>query len=84
MLKQVQQDIASGDLIGQVLLDVGYISLAQLAEATARQEACPGKRLGAVLVELGYLSPVRLEKGLALQELEREVRTRRITKKGLR
>jgi hypothetical protein len=76
MLKQVQQDIASGDLIGQVLLDVGYISPAQLEEAKERQAGSPGRRLGEILMELGYLSPVQLEKGLALQSLERELRKR--------
>lgn len=59
-----------------MLLDVGYLSPGQLAEAVARQETQPEKRLGEILRELGYLSPVQLEKGLALQSLERELRKR--------
>jgi hypothetical protein len=63
--------VEAGDLIGLVLLEVGYISPQQ-------QEACPpGNRLGEVLVELGYLSSECLEKGLALQSLERELKRRR-------
>ena len=68
--------VEAGDLIGQVLLEVGYIFPAQLEEARARQAACPGRRLGEILMELGYLSGVQLEKGLALQSLERELRKR--------
>lgn len=76
MLKQARHDIASGDLIGQVLLDVGYISPLQLEEARERQAGTPGRRLGEILMELGYLSVAQLEKGLALQSLERELRKR--------
>lgn len=65
----------SGDLIGKVLLDVGYISPEQLAEARARQENYPEKKLGEILIELGYISPARLEKGLALRKLELEIKS---------
>ena len=63
------------DLIGQLLLDVGYISPEQLAEARARQENYPEKKLGEILIELGYISPARLEKGLALRKLELEIKS---------
>jgi hypothetical protein len=65
------------DLIGQVLLDIGYISPDQLAEAGVRQKNCPGKRLGEILIELGYISQARLKKGLVLQEMEREFKQRK-------
>jgi len=65
------------DLIGQVLLDIGYISPDQLSEAKVRHENFPGKRLGEILIELGYISQTRLKKGLALQELEREFNQRK-------
>jgi hypothetical protein len=64
------------DMIGQVLLDIGYISPDQLAEAGARQKNCPEKRLGEILIELGYISRTRLKKGLILQEMEREFNQR--------
>lgn len=60
-------------LLGQLLLETGYITQGQLAEALVCQEANPERPIGDVLIELGYLSQRRLERGvLALQELERK------------
>ena len=40
-------------LIGRVLINAGYVTLDQLAEALARQVTHPWKRVGTILVELG-------------------------------
>jgi hypothetical protein len=68
--------IEDGEQIVKALLEAGYISPSQLAEARAQQKICPRKQLGEILVELGYLSPSKLEKGQGLLKLEREVRVR--------
>lgn len=42
--------------IGQVLLEAGFITNEQLANALAEQKKTPGKRLGDVLIENGYVT----------------------------
>lgn len=56
------------DLIGQILMDQGYINLEQVNEARRTQMAYPGLKLGAILVAMEALSPDELEHGLKLQE----------------
>jgi hypothetical protein len=65
------------DLIGLILIDLGYISLVHVNEARRRQMTRPEVRLGEILVEMGALTPVQLEKGLELQKIEREIQEQR-------
>jgi hypothetical protein len=58
-------------MIGQILVEKGYINLAQLNEARRRQLFTdPDLRLplGEVLCQLGYIKPAQVEEALRLQE----------------
>lgn len=53
-------------LLGQILIDLGYISPTQLEEALERQ-CLTCELLGEILLELGYLSPEQLAQAQAHQ-----------------
>lgn len=53
-------------LLGQILIDLGYLSPSQLEEALERQ-CLTHELLGEILMELGYLSPDRLAQAQAHQ-----------------
>lgn len=61
------------DLIGHILVELGYISLVHVNEARRRQMTRPEVRLGEILVDMEALTPVQLMKGLELQKIEREI-----------
>ena len=64
-------------LIGQILVDSGYLSAEQVEEALRKQGAYPGLKLGAILITMDALSPEHLDQGLKLQE-----RVRRLERDG--
>jgi hypothetical protein len=58
-------------MIGQILMEKKYITLAQLNEARRKQLLTdPDLRLplGEVLVQMGYVAPAQVEEVLKLQE----------------
>ena len=55
------------DRIGERLVVAGRITLEQLEEAIAAQEAIPGRRLGEMLVHLGLVTAAELEAELRRQ-----------------
>ena len=46
--------------LGEVLVEYGYISEAQVAQALALQKENKGKRLGEVLIEMGAITEAQL------------------------
>lgn len=52
--------------IGQILLDLGYITREQLVDAVMVQKNT-GKRIGDILLQLGYLNGDQLAEALAIQ-----------------
>lgn len=54
--------------IGDVLLQMGAITDAQLADATARQRAGDARPLGALLLELGHVATSDIELALLRQK----------------
>jgi len=65
------------DLIGHILVGLGYIKLEQVEEALRKQGAYPGLKLGAILITMKALTPEQLDQGLKLQE-----RVRRLEREG--
>jgi hypothetical protein len=62
----------SRTLLGQILVELGYITIYQLEEGLAvqRKDAQAGieqKPLGQILLELGYCSPNQLIRGIQVQ-----------------
>jgi hypothetical protein len=62
----------SKTLLGQILVELGYITIYQLDEALyiQRSDAEAGKEakpLGQILLELGYCSPNQLIRGIQVQ-----------------
>lgn len=59
-------------LLGQILVELGYITIYQLDEALHIQKEDVGlgreqKPLGQILLELGYCSPNQLIRGIQVQ-----------------
>lgn len=75
--KRSQQPDPNKTLLGQILVELGYITIYQLDEALhiQRSDAEAGKEpkpLGQILLELGYCSPNQLIRGIQVQsELRR-------------
>lgn len=59
------------DRIGDILLAIGTITEAQLAEAVERQRAGDGRPLGEVLVALGHVTLEDIELALLRQQARR-------------
>ena len=60
-------------MIGQILVEKGYVTLSQLNEARRRQLfAEPEQRplLGQILYQLGHVTPAQVEEALKLQKTE--------------
>jgi len=60
-------------MIGQILVEKGYVTLAQLNEARRRQLFCePRQRplLGEALCQLGHATSAQVEEALRLQKNE--------------
>jgi len=55
-------------LLGEFLLEKGYITKQQLEEALQTQRVFSGKKLGEILVDRSILSAAELEQALALQQ----------------
>ena len=58
--------------LGQILVELGYVTVYQLEEAlnvqqSARQEGTDPKPLGQILLELGYCSPNQLIRAIQVQ-----------------
>lgn len=67
-------------LLGQILVELGYITIYQLDEALyiQRQDVEAGreqKPLGQILLELGYCSPNQLIRGIQVQVEYRKAQT---------
>lgn len=65
-------------LLGQILVELGYITIYQLDEALQiqRDDAAKGneqKALGQILLELGYCGPNQLIRGIQVQSEYRKV-----------
>ena len=73
------------DLIGQILVDLGYIKLEQVEEALRKQGAYPpGIKLGAILITMEALTPEQLDQGLKLQERVRRLEREEVEKQGMK
>jgi hypothetical protein len=62
----------SKTLLGQILVELGYITIYQLDEAlhiqrTDTESGIEQKPLGQILLELGYCSPNQLIRGIQVQ-----------------
>ncbi len=67
---QPETDLST--LLGQILVELGYITVYQLDEALQIQRESDSKgeehqTLGAILLELGYCSPNQLIRGIQVQ-----------------
>jgi len=60
------------NLIGHILMDLGYLKEEHVNEARRKQMAYPELKLGEILIGMNILTPEQLEKGLQLQEMEQE------------
>ena len=60
------------NLIGHILMDLGYLKEEHVNEARRKQMAYPELKLGEILNGMNILTPEQLEKGLQLQEMEQE------------
>ncbi|MCC6806944.1 MAG: SDR family NAD(P)-dependent oxidoreductase, partial [Deltaproteobacteria bacterium] len=74
-IAKVAADLAKGDapaqsLLGNILVECGFVNRSQLAEALRQQEKQPGRRLGEVLMNLGFVTPEQLQRALASQMQE--------------
>jgi len=53
--------------MGELICELGYITLQQLQEAEQKLAASPGKRIGAIIRELGYIEDRQLAQALSEQ-----------------
>lgn len=53
--------------IGELICELGYISLQQLQQAEEKMAASPGKRIGTVIRELGFIDDRQLAQALSEQ-----------------
>ncbi|PZM85976.1 MAG: hypothetical protein DKT66_00805 [Candidatus Melainabacteria bacterium] len=70
--KESGSSIENRTLLGQILVELGFITLYQLEEALTiqRDDAAKGneqKALGQILLELGYCGPNQLIRGIQVQ-----------------
>ena len=70
--RRPEQPSESKTLLGQILVELGYITIYQLDEALYIQQsdAASGKEqkpLGQILLELGYCTPNQLIRGIQVQ-----------------
>lgn len=63
--------------LGDLLLDSGRISTAQL-EAALEEQSLTSKKIGEVLIEMGFVSPQELETTLSIQDSFRSRATNRL------
>jgi hypothetical protein len=70
--KRSEQSDHNKTLLGQILVELGYITIYQLDEAlyiqrTDTEHGKEAKPLGQILLELGYCSPNQLIRGIQVQ-----------------
>lgn len=69
---------AGGDepkyLLGQILVDLGYITIYQLDEALQIQQTGSDQPLGQILLELGYCGPNQLIRAIQVQSELRKMK----------
>lgn len=58
-------------LLGELLLQLQFVSAEQIQEAVTEQANNPSKKIGEILIEKGYITPEFVEKALALQKIFR-------------
>lgn len=76
--KQSGESTENKTLLGQILVELGYITIYQLDEALQiqREDNAKGleqKALGQILLELGYCGPNQLIRGIQVQSEYRKV-----------
>ncbi|HNB23424.1 MAG TPA: hypothetical protein PKZ32_13435 [Candidatus Melainabacteria bacterium] len=76
--KQSGEKTENKTLLGQILVELGYITIYQLDEALQiqREDSAKGveqKALGQILLELGYCGPNQLIRGIQVQSEYRKV-----------
>jgi hypothetical protein len=76
--KQSGESSENKTLLGQILVELGYITIYQLDEALQiqREDNAKGleqKALGQILLELGYCGPNQLIRGIQVQSEYRKV-----------
>ncbi|HIA51619.1 MAG TPA: hypothetical protein EYN91_05960 [Candidatus Melainabacteria bacterium] len=76
--KQSGDSSENKTLLGQILVELGYITIYQLDEALQiqREDNAKGleqKALGQILLELGYCGPNQLIRGIQVQSEYRKV-----------
>jgi hypothetical protein len=54
-------------LIGQILVDLGFLNMAQVEEALRKQAAYPGLKIGEILKRMEFITQEQLDKGLQFQ-----------------
>jgi hypothetical protein len=59
------------NLIGHILMDLGYLKEEHVNEARRKQMVYPELKLGEILIGMGILTSEQLEKGLRVQEMEK-------------
>ena len=60
-------EVKSRRLLGEILVDLGFLNIPQVNEARRRQMVNPNILLGEYLVELGFVTPKQLLEALNLQ-----------------
>lgn len=55
-------------MIGEIMIELGYIWAEHVVDARRRQSANPDKRLGECLRELGYADEEKIHTALTVQE----------------
>ncbi|MBI4725813.1 hypothetical protein HY768_01075 [candidate division TA06 bacterium] len=61
---------AQKKLIGEILVSLGYVSVAHINEARRHQIQSEGKKIGECLVDLGYLGHDDVKRALSIQEID--------------
>lgn len=55
-------------LIGQILVDLGYLKLEHVNDARRKQMSYPELKIGEILIGMNLISDEQLEKGLQVQK----------------
>jgi len=79
MTTQSPENTSSGGdepkyLLGQILVDLGYITIYQLDEALQIQQTGSDQPLGQILLELGYCGPNQLIRAIQVQSELRKMK----------
>jgi type IV pilus assembly protein PilB len=66
-IKGTKVDAPCKKKIGQILCEMGYLSLAQLAQGLVEQKKSDNRLLGEILLELGFITQAQLDEALAVK-----------------